>query len=130
VYGYTVSSWYDPIKDCAFTTTNYADVPVEFRSSLVQHSTGTTGASIIYPNLEPAISTMTDSKKFSFPNHPTFVGDQYQVFWDVGRDDTALSIYNATSPISSLCHTYRDYGEHSIKFSSNVIGLKLKSYFE
>lgn len=125
-----VSSWYDPSQDRAFTTSVFDEVPEDFKASLIQHTTSTGTASVMYPNLTASSNITTNDKKFSFPTKPTFNGEQFTIFWDVGQDDLALSTYDSSSPLSTLCHTYQDYGEHTIKFSSNVKSLRLENYFE
>lgn len=129
VESYTVSSWYDPTVDRAFTTTKYNDVPTEFRSSLIQHSTATGTATVMYPS-EPIDTKASTSKTFSFPRMPEFEGDNFTIAWDVGRDDDAIYTYSRTSTAANLTHEYSDYGEHIIKFSSNVTGINLGNTLE
>lgn len=128
ISGRTVSSWYDPAQDRAFTATALSDVPAEFWSKLVQHTTSDTGASLMYPDTNFEMRSAPVSKKIGFRSMPNYDGERFQIFWDVGRDDSAISVYDAYSPISSLCHIYEDYGEHVIKFSSNVKSVDICQY--
>lgn len=125
-----VSSWYDPSLEKAFTTTSYDDVPEEFKTSLIQHSTSSEKAALMYSVLTATPKVASTDKTFSFPAMPSFSGERFTIFWDVGQDDTALSTYDSSSPAASLCHTYESYGEHTIKFSTNVKNLQLQSGFE
>lgn len=120
-----LSSWYDSEQDRAFTTTSIDDVPMRCRQNLILHIGGTSKAQTMYPVYPPQIKQASASKQIAFKQFPQYVGDQFQVFWDVGKDDNAVSAYDASSSVASFCHEYAEYGEHRIKFSSNVTDFAL-----
>lgn len=125
-----VSSWYDTTQQKAFTAICMADVPIEHRGSLVQHTTSTNSAGLMYPNDVPDISVASTSKKMSFPAFPEYYGDSFKVFWDTTSEECPISTYNSKSLVSDFCHTYDEYGKHTIRFSANVRSLQLTSKFD
>lgn len=124
-----VSSWYDFKQDMSFTAYELSDVPEQFVNSLVQHSNAAVGntASMMYPNKNPQIVSISPTMSFSFAYMPEFDGDAFSIVWDAYGDSSIISIYTADSPLTSLTHTYDSYGTYVIKMSSNVKSLRFSS---
>lgn len=113
-----VSAYYDTNKNKAFTVTDISDVPEEFKSELVKFSDSTGQSTLMFP-LPPTIQTIDTGKTITLKEKPQFNDEKFTVSWGDGE----ISSYDNDSPLSSLQHTYSDYGTYKLKFSNNITKL-------
>ena len=123
----TVSSWYDPDEERAFTTTKMSEVPERFRDKLVRHSNGTGSSILMYPDPDSdrAVNHVDSGTSVWLNANPTFTGDSFRVWWDVRNRPGEYETFSASDPISDHPHDYGAYGEYVIAFSTNVTGFNM-----
>ena len=113
-----VSAYYDTNKNKAFTVTDISDVPDDFKDKLTRYTTSAKNDILMFP-APPTIETVDTGKTITLNEKPQFDDDNFSISWG----DGTISSYNNDSPLSSLQHTYADYGTYKLKFSNNITKL-------
>lgn len=74
--------------------------------------------------------TASTSKTISFVASPDFDGDTFSVGWDCRNIDGTISVYERGFNEQDLQHTYDEYGEYLVKFSTNVKNAYMYTYYD
>ena len=120
-----VSSWYNPDERRAYSTVDIDEVPENFRSSLIQHSTSSGSSTLMYPQPQYIQKHTSSGKIVHLNRNPSFTGDSFKVWWDLKNFPDKYEEFSTADPIYNHPHEYSEYGEYVIAFSINVVSLNM-----